>query len=144
MFCKFCGFENRDSKIFCQTCGGTDFQTVSVASSRVDSNEICIRLKITNNKTGEESVFESSKRDVLIGSSPQCDLVLEGEDVMAQHCCLRAASNHLFLKLNRGNKNELVLPVYELSEHGTNYHWNEERRIDSLPLEIGQYRICRF
>jgi hypothetical protein len=105
-----------------------------------------MRLKITNNQTGDESVFDACVRDVLIGSNPDCDIVLEGADVLGQHFRLIHASNHLFLKRNK-NENGVIPPVYrtELSEHRTNYHWEgDEMRIDSTPVQIGQYTICRF
>jgi hypothetical protein len=105
-----------------------------------------MRLLITDQETGEKITFESAECDVLIGSDPACDLVLDGDGVSEQHCRLIRASNHLFLKRKK-DESGIVTAVYrnEMSEHGTHYHWDgDEERIDGRPFRIGRYTVCRY
>ena len=115
MKCRQCEFENSNLYKYCRHCG-TKIRDLH----EPPPGEVYIRLRITDNQTGTERVFEAAGRDILVGSAANCDLRLEGVGVLPHHCRLQSISNHLFF----------------LSAAS-------ERRVDSSPFEVGQYTLCR-
>ncbi len=115
MKCRECEFENSNLYKYCRRCG-KKLRDIH----EPPPGDVYIRLRITDNQTGAERVFEAVGRDILVGSASNCDLVLEGEGVEQHHCRLQSISQHLFY----------------LSAAS-------ERRVDSYPFEVGQFTLCR-
>ena len=115
MLCRECEVDNSNLYKYCWSCG-TKLRKIH----EPPPGDVYIRLQITDNKTGAERIFEAVGRDILVGSAPVCDLVLEGEDVLPHHCRLQSISQHLFY-LNA----------------------DREMRVDSKPFEVGRYTLRR-
>jgi hypothetical protein len=73
--------------------------------------------------------------ECLIGSDPECDIVLSGPDVAGKHVrfCLR--SNHAFLEVCEG-------AVVEA--HGREIRPGDYCRIDFWPFKVGTYSARGF
>jgi hypothetical protein len=115
MECRECGFENSNLYKFCRRCGKK-----LRAIHEPPPGDVYIRLRVTDNETGAERIFEAVGRDVLVGRGAGCDLLLDGEDVEVFHCRLLSISNHLFYQSAEG-----------------------QSRVDSVPFDIGRFTLCR-
>jgi hypothetical protein len=70
------------------------------------------------------------RKEFLIGSDPECDIVLSGPDVAGKHVRFFIRGNHAFLEVCEG-------AVVE--RRGREVRSGNSSRIDYLPFKVGPY-----
>jgi len=100
-------------------------------------------LQISSTLSEKDRTVEIRSPEVLIGSGPECDIVLEGENIFRQHARVIHAGNHIFLISEREGNEDIEPVIRDAPICGGTYHWNgRERRIDLNPFEIGEFTVC--
>jgi hypothetical protein len=72
------------------------------------------------------------RKELLIGSDPECDIVLPGPEVVGKHVRFFLRGNHAFLEVCEG-------AVVE--RRGREVRPGDYCRIDHLPFKVGPYTL---
>lgn len=59
------------------------------------------KLLVRHNETGEEQLFFLEARGLLVGSSKECDLVLDGAEFKGQHARIMPLGDAFWMRMTR-------------------------------------------
>jgi len=97
-----------------------------------------MEFTIQNLHTGSRQVLSINKTEVIIGSSPVCDIKLIGEGISGRHVRFYRQGHHRFLDVCEGAMVELFRG--EPDQH-QELKPGEYCRIDGQPFKVAQFIV---